>query len=644
MDKSSKTAQQPFSGKRPPNHWIAGFLAWMLIAFMISQMLRPGVKEIPYSRFKKEVTGGKVASVHVKGHEVTGEFKKGVAAADAQEGRQKPKPFKTHIPSFGDDELLPLLEKQNVTIRIAPDTRSWFASVLIALLPWLLIIGFFVYSNKQIQQRMGGGGLFGGFGRSKAKLYDRSGSDVTFRDVAGLKHPKQELQEVVAFLKDPSKFIKLGGKLPRGILLAGPPGTGKTLMARAAAGEANVPFYSISGSEFIEMFVGVGASRVRDMFKRAKKEAPVIIFIDEIDSIGRVRGTGLGGGHDEREQTLNQILAEMDGFSPHESVIVLAATNRPDVLDPALVRPGRFDRRIILELPDRPSREKILRIHTRDMPAADDVDFDDLAGATVGLSGADLENLANEAAIIAARKDKTTVAAEDFDAAADKIRMGLRREDYISDREKEVIAVHESGHALTARLLPGADPLKKVTIIPHGQALGLTEQIPEEDRHNLNRSYLLNRIAILLGGRTAERLVFDDVSSGAGNDLKQSTQLARRMICQWGMSERLGPVTFPQGDTHPFLGKEIAEPKNYSEKTARIIDEEVQDMTRKMEGRARDILESRRDALDALSRELIRNETLDLDDIDRIIDAHPAEGKARVAQARPAEEGKERTA
>jgi cell division protease FtsH len=438
--------------------------------------------------------------------------------------------------------------------------------------------------------------------------------------VAGLENAKKELQEIKEYLKDPSRFQTLGGELPRGLLLVGPPGVGKTLLAQATAGEADVPFYSISGSEFIEMFVGVGASRVRDMFKKAKKDAPAIIFIDEIDSIGRVRGTGLGGGHDEREQTLNQILAEMDGFAPQESVVVMAATNRPDVLDPALVRPGRFDRRITLDLPQKKARQKILETHTREVPLADDVDLENLAHRTPGLSGADLKNLVNEAALLAARKDKQKVEAEDFELARDKILLGLEREDVVKDEDKKMIACHEAGHALLAKLLPGSDPLQKVTIIPRGQSLGATEQIPEEERHNIKRSYLRNRLAIMLGGRVAEKIVFEDVSTGAADDLKKATELARRMVCQWGLSDKIGPVTFRLGETHPFLGRELTESRDISEHTARMIDEEIRNLVGKMEKMAEDVLTSNRDSLDALTEQLLEQETLSKEEVDNIIE------------------------
>ena len=437
--------------------------------------------------------------------------------------------------------------------------------------------------------------------------------------MAGLDNAKKDLQEIIDYLRDPAKYKTLGAKLPKGILLMGPPGTGKTLLARAAAGEARVPFFSISGSEFIEMFVGVGASRVRDMFNHAKQEAPSIIFIDEIDSIGRARGTGLGGGHDEREQTLNQILAEMDGFSPHEAVVVMAATNRPDILDPALTRPGRFDRRITLELPQKRARQSILQIHTRSVPLAENVDLEGVARRTIGFSGADLQNLVNEATLLAGRKNKQQVDMAEFDEARDKILLGNEREDLISDDEKRGIAYHEAGHALMARFLPGADPLKKVTITPRGRSLGATEQLPTEDRHNLNRTYLLDRIAVMLGGRVAEKLTFNDITSGAADDLKQATQLARRMVCQWGMSEKLGPVTFRHGEEHPFLGRELAEQKDFSEHTARVIDEEIRRIIQEMEEKTENTLKEHQEQLQTLANALLENETLEKKEIDALL-------------------------
>jgi cell division protease FtsH len=538
--------------------------------------------------------------------------------------------FETIKPPVEDRALLALLEERGVAIHAEPERENWWRVIFIGFLPWLLIIGLILYSVRRFQGGMGGGGGLFGFGKSKAKLYTKETSTMGYKDVAGLVNTKKELQEVVDFLKDPSRFQALGGELPRGILLVGPPGTGKTLMARATAGEAGVPFYSISGSEFIEMFVGVGASRVRDMFEKAKKDAPAIIFIDELDSIGRVRGTGVGGGHDEREQTLNQILSEMDGFSPHHSVVVLSATNRPDVLDPALTRPGRFDRQVALDLPQKESRKEILEVHTRNVPLGENVDLELVARKTVGFSGADLKNLVNEAALLAARKQKKVVDREDFDEGRDKILMGIEREDAMKDEEKETIAYHEAGHTLMARLLPGADPLEKVSIIPRGRSLGATEQIPEEDRRNLSRSYLLNRIAIMLGGRVAEKLAKNDFSSGAGDDLKKATELARRMVCQWGMSEKLGPVTFSQGEPHPFLGREIAQPKDFSERTAQIIDEEIRSMIREREEKAEEILSARREELDLLARELMERETLSKEEIEELLDLED-EGKEQRA-------------
>jgi cell division protease FtsH len=614
--------------------WVV-LIGLLLMSFFNS--FGPQRLQISYTDFKQQVKQGAVKEVTVKGQNVTGKFKSPVTenlnSPGSNEDVETFQHFKTTIPSFDDPELMPILEKNDVTIHAESEERSWLWTALVFALPWLLIIGFFVYSGKKFQNRLGGGAGPFGFGKSKAKLYTKSKVDMGFDDVAGLVNTKKELQEVVDFLTDPSKYSALGGELPRGILLVGPPGTGKTLMARAVAGEADVPFFTISGSEFIEMFVGVGASRVRDMFKQAKKEAPSIIFVDELDSIGRVRGTGLGGGHDEREQTLNQILAEMDGFSPHESVVVMAATNRPDVLDPALIRPGRFDRRVTLELPHKKTRKEILEVHTRNVPLGDDVDLESLAGRTAGFSGADLKNLVNEAALLAARKEKKQVEAEDFDQGRDKILMGIEREDVIKDEEKKVIAYHEAGHALMALLLPGADPLEKVSIIPRGRALGATEQIPEEDRRNLSRQYLLDRIAVMLGGRAAEKITYQDVSSGAGDDLKKATELARRMVCQWGMSDRLGPVTFRQGEPHPFLGREIAEQRDFSEHTARVIDEEVQKITLGMLKKAEEVLEKNKDKLESLVEALLEHESLSREEIDDLLDMSSESSQEVAAQA-----------
>ncbi|PKN64521.1 MAG: cell division protein FtsH [Deltaproteobacteria bacterium HGW-Deltaproteobacteria-15] len=617
------------NGMKPleKNEWSQGkrLLVVLFFSLVLFSLVSPRESvnrlKISYTNFKNLASGGKIAQITVRGDEITGEFKgrltEELKPPQSGEDVRLYENFRTTKPPFADPDLLNLLEQNGVMISAESQESSWLRMVVIGWLPWLLILGLFLYSSRRLQGGMGGG-IFG-FAKSKAKLYTRETSNVGFKDVAGLANTKKELEEIVGFLKNPAKYKSLGGELPKGILLVGPPGTGKTLMARATAGEANVPFYSISGSEFIEMFVGVGASRVRDMFTKAKSEAPSIIFIDELDSIGRVRGTGLGGGHDEREQTLNQILAEMDGFSPHVSVVVLAATNRPDVLDPALIRPGRFDRQITLDLPQRKARKEILDVHTRNVPLGPDVDLDLLSRRTVGFSGAELKNLVNEAALLAARKEKRAVDAVDFEEGRDKILMGIEREDIIRDEEKEVIAIHEAGHAILARILPGADPLEKVSIIPRGRSLGATEQIPEEDQHNLSRRYLRNRIAIMLGGRVAEKITKQDISTGAGDDLRKATELARRMICQWGMSDRIGPVTYRQGETHPFLGREMSQPRDFSERTAQIIDEEVRDLIQSMEAKAEKLIVEHRDEVDALARELFERETLSKEEIDEIL-------------------------
>lgn len=617
--------------------WV--LLIWFGAAYLF-QMFSNGSqpRTFSYTEFKQEVREGRVAEVTLKGDEIEGKLKSaessrrsaGQKSSAGENGTKSEtnrdsrssaatEEFKTVKPTIADAGLIDFLEHHDVTIKAVSQKRSWWSTLLITMLPWLLIIGFFVYSSRKFKERMGGGEGPFGFAKSKAKRFRSTAAQTTFNDVAGLVNAKKELQEIVAYLQDPGGFQKLGGELPKGVLLVGPPGVGKTLLAQAAAGEAEVPFFSISGSEFIEMFVGVGASRVRDMFAKAKKEAPAVIFIDELDSIGRIRGTGVGGGHDEREQTLNQILAEMDGFSPHESVVVLAATNRPDVLDPALVRPGRFDRRITLNLPRKSARQQILKAHTRDMPIAEDVDLGNLAERTVGFSGADLKNLVNEAALLAARRKNEAVAAEDFDAARDKILMGIERDEMITDEEKEMIAYHEAGHALVAELLPNADPLQKVTIIPRGGSLGATEQAPEKERYTMKKKYLLDRIAIMLAGRAAEKIKFADMSTGAGDDLKKATQLARRMVCQWGMSHRIGPVFLNHGAPHPFLGRELATDKDFSEHTARLVDDEIKRITLDMEKKARDILQNNPEQLENLASALLECETLNREDIDEIM-------------------------
>ncbi|MBS3818142.1 ATP-dependent zinc metalloprotease FtsH [bacterium] len=626
MNNSNKSKPfNPFNQLKGKSKFPWGVLIWILLIFVVILFFSNVFKfqesaDLSYSEFKQQVKRGNISEVTIQGQKIQGSFKK---AYKPEKGETSYTSFQTVKPSVEDTELINILENSGVNIHAKEENRTWLPTLLIFLLPWALLIGYFVFMRKRMQNQMkkfgGGGGGFFNIGKSKARRYRKTSSKETFNDVAGLENPKRDLKEIVQYLKNPNKFKELGADIPKGLLLVGPPGSGKTLLARACAGEADVPFFSISGSEFIEMFVGVGASRVRDMFSTAKREAPSIIFIDELDSIGRARGTGLGGGHDEREQTLNQILAEMDGFAPHESVIVLSATNRPDVLDTALTRPGRFDRQISLDLPEKKAREKILRIHTRKVPLKKDVDIQNIAARTVGFSGADLKNLVNEAALLAGRKNKKKVSFGEFDQARDKILLGHEREDIISEEEKKIIAYHEGGHALMAKLTPRTDPVQKVTIIPRGRSLGATEQTPEEDRHNLKKDYLLNRIAVMLGGRAAEKIKFKDVSNGAYNDLKQVTDLARRMVTQWGMSDRVGPVTFSLGEQHLFLGREMAQPKEFSEETARIIDEEIQKIVGDMENKAIKTLNENKDKLDRLAQGLLENETLEDKDIDRIL-------------------------
>lgn len=589
-----------------------------LFLFFMYYYLSPGAqitpKDLPYSEFKQKLQNDELAAVQFKGQQILVRL------------RSNDKPgqfdFVTRLTPVSDDTLLPQLEQQQVEILVRSEEWPLWATLLVNILPWILIFGLFAYSNRALQNRMGGGGAGGGlfgFSRSRARLYENLDRKISFDEVAGLDNAKHDLREVIEYLKNPAKFRKLGAKLPKGILMMGPPGTGKTLLAKATAAEAGVPFFSISGSEFVEMFVGVGAGRVRSMFQQARERAPALIFIDEIDSVGRVRGTGVGGGNDEREQTLNQILAEMDGFEPSEPIIVLAATNRPDVLDPALLRPGRFDRKITLELPQKKARLQILQVHTRKKPLAAAVDLDQLAGRTIGFSGADLENLVNEAALHAANQDKNEIDAADFEYAHDKILLGDERQDILNVADKKRIAIHEAGHALMSLLLPNADPLTKITIIPRGRALGVTETMPTEDRVNYTQEVLEDRLCVLLGGRSAEKVVFGNVSSGAADDLKQCTRLARRMITQWGMSEKLGPVNFPQHEEHPFLGMEMAQPKDFSDATARLIDEEVESLVKRSETRTLETLQQHRADLDKLADELIAHETLSVEDVKRLL-------------------------
>jgi len=580
------------------------------------------VAQIPYSRFKNELSLDRIAEVTLQGEGLSGVFWEPLAlssedvGAEQFEGIRPYKRFRTNIPPFGDPGLIALLEEHQVVVNVKPPEQPpvW-ANLLVSLLPWIIIFGVWWYIYQRARQQGGMGGMGGNilnkFSKSGARMFTREASSKTFRDVAGLAEAKQELQEIIAFLRNPAKFERLGGKVPRGVLLVGPPGTGKTLMARAVAGEAEVPFFNISASQFIELFVGVGASRVRDLFTTAKKNAPSIIFIDELDAVGRSRGTGLGGGHDEREQTLNQLLSELDGFEPHDEVVVLAATNRPDVLDAALLRPGRFDRQVVIERPDWRDRVKILEVHTRNMPLADDVSLEIVAKGTPGMVGADLEGLVNEAALIAAREDADQVFMIHFERAKDRQLMGMERKLFMSDQEKHITAIHEAGHTLVAVCLPNTDPIHKVTIIPHGQALGVTQQLPEDDRYHYQSSYLLARLAVTLGGRAAEKLFFGEYSTGAQNDLKQVMDLAEKMVCQWGMSERIGPLSFSRGEEHPFLGLKLASEKTFSDKTAWLIDKEIEKLVNTAQDCAEQVLSENREVLQALADSLMEEETLD---------------------------------
>ncbi|RZD14623.1 MAG: ATP-dependent metallopeptidase FtsH/Yme1/Tma family protein [Candidatus Acidulodesulfobacterium ferriphilum] len=600
------------------NSRLKNLLLWVFIIFLmifIFTMLNhhpPKTQKVIFSSLLQDIKSDKVKSVTIESHNIIGVYKDG-------------KKFETYAPSYPG--LISLLEKHNVAIDAKPKPGSpWYLSFLIDWLPMIIILfAFWYFFWRQMQ---GGAGKAMSFGRSKAKLMTDTTNKITFKDVAGIEESKQELSEIVDFLKDPKKYTKLGGRIPHGVLLVGPPGTGKTLLAKAIAGEAGVPFFSISGSDFVEMFVGVGASRVRDLFAQGKKNAPCIIFIDEIDAVGRHRGAGLGGGHDEREQTLNQLLVEMDGFEPNEGVILIAATNRPDVLDPALLRPGRFDRQVVVPKPDIKGREEILKVHVKDVPLDKDADLKVIARGTPGFSGADLANMVNEAALLAARKNESAVTMNDLEEAKDKVMMGTeRRSMVISEKEKKVTAYHEAGHTLVAKMLPGSDPIHKVTIIPRGMAMGLTQQLPIDEKHNYDKEYLLNEVAILLGGRTAEEIIFNQMTTGASNDIERATDIARKMICEWGMSEKLGPITFGKKEEQIFLGREFAQHKDYSESTAISIDEEVMDIIYKNHEKAREILTQNIDILNDLAGKLIEKESLNGKEIDEIITTHKPDYK-----------------
>lgn len=584
------------------------FIIVIVILFLFNLYHKPkkAREYIPFSDFVEALESDLVSSVTIQGKNIFGVF---------QDGKE----FKTYAPD--DPELIRLMRNHNVKIEAKPEEESSFwQNIFISWLPVLFLIGIWIFFMRQMQV---GGGKAMAFGKSRARMITNKENKVTFEDVAGIEEAKEELQEIIEFLKNPKKFTKLGGRIPKGVLLVGPPGTGKTLLAKAIAGEADVPFFTISGSDFVEMFVGVGASRVRDLFNQAKRHAPCIIFIDEIDAVGRQRGAGLGGGHDEREQTLNQLLVEMDGFESNEGVIVISATNRPDVLDPALLRPGRFDRQIVVPTPDVKGREAILRVHTRKRVLGPDVDLSIIARGTPGFSGADLENLVNEAALIAARRNKKYIEMEDFEHAKDKVLMGTeRRSMIIPYEERKNTAYHEAGHALVAKMLPGTDPIHKVTIIPRGRALGITQQLPIDDRHTYSREYLLNNITILLGGRAAERLVLNIETTGAGNDIERATELARKMICEWGMSDKLGPLAYGKNEEHIFLGKEIARHRDFSEQTAREIDEELKRTVLSCYEKAKQIIQEHLQILHDIANKLLEKEVLDGNEIDAIIQGH----------------------
>ncbi len=610
---------------------VIGLTAIMLInMFNTTPQTTTRTSAMTYSEFWASVESGAIRRVTIQGDKVLGA---------SQDGHS----FVAITPD--DTELIPMLRKSGVDISVKEaDKDSLWMSIFISWFPMLLLIGVWVFFMRQMQMGGGKGGAMG-FGKTRAKLQEEGEVKVTFKDVAGIDEAKEELEEIIDFLRDPEKFTKLGGRIPKGVLLAGAPGTGKTLLAKAIAGEAEVPFYTISGSDFVEMFVGVGASRVRDLFNQGKKNAPCIIFIDEIDAVGRHRGAGLGGGHDEREQTLNQLLVEMDGFEGNDGVIIIAATNRPDVLDPALLRPGRFDRQVVVPIPDVKGRQMILEIYADKVKMEKGLDMGLIARGTPGFSGADLENLINEAALMAARLEAKEIGMDLLEKAKDKIMMGAeRRSMIITDDEKEITAYHEAGHAIVARLLPGTDPIHKVTIIPRGRALGLTMQLPTEEKYTHSKKFLLNNIAILFGGRVAEKVVFDEITTGAGNDIERASELARKMVCEWGMSEELGPLAYGKKEEQIFLGREISQHRDYSEDTARRIDAAVKDIVLDANDKVTEMLQENIDILRAVADELLEKETIMLEDIDRIIDnlkegrdpSEPLEKSKKKKRSKPA--------
>jgi cell division protease FtsH len=595
----------------------------MIFLFHLFNQGKTSDKSISYSTFRQEIDQGAVKSVTLQGTRIRGSYVDG--SMD----------FKTLAPlAPSDTELIPTLIKHKVDIKVLPeDDNPWYLTVLSTWLPMVFLIAIFVFFMRQMQA---GGGKAMSFGKSRARLISESQNKITFQDVAGVEEAKEELGEIIEFLRDPKKFTRLGGKIPKGVLLMGAPGTGKTLLAKAVAGEASVPFFSISGSDFVEMFVGVGASRVRDLFIQGKKNAPCIIFIDEIDAVGRHRGAGLGGGHDEREQTLNQLLVEMDGFETNEGVILISATNRPDVLDPALLRPGRFDRQVVVPPPDIRGRTAILLVHTRKTPVAKNVDLETISRGTPGFSGADLANLVNEAALNAARRNRNQIEMKDFEFAKDKVLMGgERRSLVISLEERRNTAFHEAGHTFVARKMPGTDPIHKVTIIPRGRALGVTQQLPLDDRHTYSKDYLISQIAVLMGGRAAEEIFLGHLTTGAGNDIERATELARKMVCEWGMSETLGPLTFGQKEEQIFLGKEFARHKDYSEETARDIDAEIRGIVTENYEKAKKVVQENQETVTRIAEALLERETLDASEIEALIEGRDLPPLEEVPEMKP---------
>ncbi len=593
------------------NQFYKNLALWLVVGMILISLFsifnKPleNQSEVIFSEFMDEVESGKIVEVTIQGDLISGKYVTGNS-------------FQTMTPPK-DQDLVRILREKGVRIVVMPpEQTSWYMNILISWFPMILLLGIWIFFMRQMQ---GGGGKALSFGKSKARLMNEAKNKTTFKDVAGVDEAKEELHEIIEFLKEPQKFNKLGGKIPKGVLLIGPPGTGKTLLARAIAGEANVPFFSISGSDFVEMFVGVGASRVRDLFEQGKKNSPCIIFIDEIDAVGRHRGAGMGGGHDEREQTLNQLLVEMDGFENNEGVILIAATNRPDVLDPALLRPGRFDRQVTVDRPDVKGREGVLKVHSATVPLTENVDLKTIAKGTPGFTGADLANLVNEAALLAARDDKKCVGNDDFENAKDKVLMGVeRRSMVISENEKRTTAYHESGHALVALKLPGTDPLHKVTIIPRGRALGVTMQLPEDEKHTYPKNYLYNNLAIFMGGRVAEEICLGEMTTGAGNDIERATEMARKMVCEWGMSEKMGPLTYGSKEEPVFFGRDTGNNKNFSDETAMLIDQEVKSLVMGGYKTAHKIITDHRDSLEKMALALLDRETLNLAEINEIID------------------------